>query len=870
MNKRSSKTPPAWADRFLEWYCNPHLLEDIQGDVHELYHRSARRSKRKADLIFIWNVIRFFRWKNIRRNSQRSTRQSIPFAMLKSYFITGVRNIMRNLVPSSINIVGLSVALGCAITIFLILDSYYNRDSFHEKGDRLYLLMSRMKSADEVENWAKGPYLLGSSLKDENSAVESVVRIQTEELSVRHGDVVFNEPVWFVDADFFNAFSYPLAYGAKTALFDNNNIVISEEIASKYFGHADVIGEELSVKYLTGEKSIYKIGAVLKRIPDKSSMFIHILIPMKNWEDKIEAHRREIQWKTWASSTFVVLKEGHRPEELNASLEKYKKLQNEANHKFQLQQVEFIPISKAAERSYDIKHSLSWSNIPAAMVALATVAVLLVLLACFNYMNVAVASVSTRLKEIGIRKVIGGGKKEIVQQFLIENIILCLLALLVGTALAYIIILPGFNSLYPIHVPFEFSSQGVMFGFFGVVLITVSVISGAYPAFYVSSFNPLKILSGKEKFGSKSLLSKVFLSFQFILSFTTIVGCLVFVNSSYYFESKDWGYAHEQHLFVPVHNVTQYHALKDRVAQNRHVLQYAGAESHIGYSQHTTVINYLDHQVNVIRFEVGFNYLQTMNVRLKEGRFFDEAIASDKTESVIVNQTFVRKMGWKDPLNQSFEFDHVKWYVVGVVEDFYFREFYNQIEPTMIHIGPEEKFEYLVVKTESGYASSVYDFIKQSWPSIAADDPFEGFFQDKVFEQFFNSNRSNNKIMYFLSAVAMILACMGLYGLLSYNLTRRLKEFSVRKIFGANLIHIFNLMNRDYLWILLFSFAVGAPLGFYMMGLMIHAAYPEDIPIKAWPFFITIGLMVFTVAITISTQLRRVAKENPTTTLRND
>jgi putative ABC transport system permease protein len=864
--------PPRWADRFLEWYCNPLLLEEIQGDAYELYIRTnVQKGKRFADLYFLWNVIRFFRWRNIRRKKDKNySRSSIPWAMLKSYFISGFRNILRHAVPSSVNIIGLSVALGCAITIFLVLDSYYNRDTFHEKGDRLYFLMNKMKSADEVENWARGPYLLGSSLKEEQSAVESMVRIQDEQLIVRHGDIVFNEPVWFVDPDFFNVFSYPLAYGPKTALFDNSNIIITEEIALKYFGRRDVIGEELSLKYLTGEKVVYKIGAVLEHVPDRSSMFIHILIPMKNWEDKIEAYHRKIQWKTWATSTFVVLKEGHQPEELKASIYKYKKIQNEVNDKFQLQDVEWIPINEVAERSYDIKRSLSWSNIPAAMIALGTVAIFLVLLACFNYMNVAVAAVSTRLKEIGIRKVIGGGKKEIVQQFLVENVVLCTFALLVGTALSYALILPGFNSLYPIHVPFEFSSQGMMFAFFGSTLLTIALVSGAYPALYVSSFNPIKILAGKEKFGSKSLLSKVLLSFQFILSFTTVVGCLVFVDSSHYFENKDWGYAHEQHLFIPVHNLAQYNALKDRIAQQPHVLQFAGSESHIGYAQHTTTVNYHDEQVNVTRFEVGFNYLQTMDVRMKEGRLFDPNIASDKKESVIVNEAFVRKMGWKDPLNQSFEFDHITWYVVGVVEDFNFREFYSRIEPVMIHIGPEEKFEFLVVKAEAGYASSVYNFIKQTWPSIAPDDPFEGFFQDKVFEQFFASNRSNNKIMYFLSAVAMILACMGLYGLVSYNLTRRLREFSVRKIFGANLLQIFHLMNRDYLWIVLAAFAIGAPLGFYMMGVMIHAAYPEDIPITVWPFVITIGVIITTVALTILAQLKRVATENPTITLRNN
>jgi putative ABC transport system permease protein len=861
--------PPKWASRFLEWYCRPDLIEEIQGDVYEMFYRKVSANENVAKVQFIWNVFRFFRLKNIKKQRTHRYQSNFSLSMYKSYLISGLRNITRNLTSSSINIVGLSIALACGVTIFLLIDSYYNRDKFHEKGDRLYLLMNKMKSADEVENWARSPYLLGPALRDEHNAIESVVRIQRDQLSVRHADIVFNQPVWFVDPEFLNVFSYHLLHGLPNALNDRNSIVLTEDMAIKYFGRTDVINEELSIKFPKEQKITFKISGVLKRIPDQSSMSINFLIPIQNWEDHVDP-APNIQWRTWAGSTFVLFRDGHQTSEINTVVDKYIKVQRDANDKFQIQSIEWIPIGQMGERSYDIAYALSWSNIPAAMIGLGVIAIALVLLACFNYMNVAVASVSTRLKEIGIRKVIGGGRKEIIQQFLVENTVLCALALGIGTILAATILLPGFNSLYPIHIPFEFSSSGSLFAFFGGVLLLVALISGAYPALYVSSFNPIKILRGKEKFGSKSLLSKSLLSFQFILSFTSIVACLVFVNSSDYFEKKDWGYDHDQHLYTAVKNIEQYNALKDLISQHKGVVSYAGSESHIGENIHSTNVNVGSEQVNVSRLEAGFNYLETMNVHLLQGRFFDEAISSDKKESAIVNEAFVRKMGWKDPLGQTFDFDNIKWYVIGVVKDFHYKEFYYEIDPMIIHIGPEESYKYVVVKAAGGSAVEVSDFIKKAWKSVAPDDPYEGAFQNEVFEQFFNSNRSNNKIMYFLSAVALVLVCMGLYGLVSYNLTRRLKEFSVRKIFGASLFQIFKLMNHDYLWIVLVAFTLGAPLGFYMMGLMIRSAYPEEIPIGPWPFVITILTMVLTVAFTIGTQLKRIAKENPTSTLRND
>jgi putative ABC transport system permease protein len=860
--------PPRWADRFLEWYCHPALLEDIQGDAYELFYRKSRENKRVAKLQFVWNVMRFFRWKNI-RPAQRNITSTPSLAMLKSYLITGMRSIFRNLTASSINIIGLSIALACGVTVFLLLDSYYHRDTFHEKGDRLYMVMNQMKSGDRLENWARAPFLLGSSVRDEQSAVESMVRIQRDHLSVRHQEKVFNESVWFVDPDFFNVFTYKLASGPTNVLHDKNNIVITEDLAIKFFGKTDVIGEELSVRITKQDKVVFKVGAVMERIPDNSSMFVNILIPMENYVDYIQP-KHEFHWRKWADATFVTLKAGHQPSDLNKGFDRYMKIQNEANDKFQMQSVEMIPMKDVALRSYDIVDSLSWSNVPEAMIILGAIAGLLVLLACFNYMNVAVASVSTRLKEIGIRKVVGSGKRQIIQQFMIENLLLCTIAIILGTALAYTLLLPAFNAMYPVHVPFRFSSNGMLLGFFAVTILAVAIISGAYPAIYVASFNAVKILKGKEKFGSKSFLSKSLLTFQFVLSFTTIVAGLVFVNSSEYWENKDWGYDHDQHFFVSVNGSQQFNALKDKVATQKHILAYAGAESHIGHADHTTTVNIGDEQLKVHRLEIGFDYLETMNVKLLRGRMFERDIASDHKESVIINEAFAKKMNWIDPLNKTFDFDNIKWYVVGVVEDFYYTEFYTEIQPTMIHIGPEEKFRYMVVKAEAGHINEVSEFLKNTWPSVSADHPYQGFVQNSVLDRFFAANRSNNMIMYFLASVAFLLACMGLYGLVSYNIARRIKEYSLRKVFGANLIHIFGLMNRDYIWIMIISLFIGAPLGFYMMDIMMRAAYPEEIPINIWPFIITLLAIVATVVLTVSSQLRRVARENPTSTLKSE
>jgi putative ABC transport system permease protein len=855
-------TPPKWADRFLAWYCRPDLLEEIQGDAYELYYRHVGAGKGKADLHFIWNVIRFFRPKNIRRKNRYS---SNSLTMFKSYLITGMRNMMRNIVTSTVNFAGMSVALGCAVMIFILLDSYYNLDAMHEKGDRIHLVANHVKNGDETLIWANSPAPAMPLLQD-NSAVEMTTAVSRDRGAVRFGEIVFQERIWFVEPTFLEMFSFEITSGDKHALKDKTQLVLTQAMATKYFGHSDPIGKALSIKFYNGQKHDFTVGAVAADTPANSSMYFDFLVPMAI-RDNLEP-QQSTDWTEYSRVTFVLLKAESDTAQLSKTLRVVGDTQRKTQTQFPIKRIELIPLKDVAQRSPEMSGSLSWGNAPAAMVGFAVVATFLVLLACFNYMNVAVASVSTRLKEIGIRKVIGGGKREIIQQFLVENMLLCALSLLAGTALAYFFLVPGFDSLYPVKIAFEFSSLTTILTFFGGLLILVALISGSYPAFYVASFNPVVILKGKEKFGTKSLLSKILLGSQFTLSFTTMICCLVFVWAGYYFETIDWGYDHSENIAVPVLTNGQFREMRDKAAQNPDIISFAGSHNHIGFSSSNATIRQAANTRNVIHFPVGFNYLETSNVRLKAGRFFDEHIASDSIEAVIVNESFVNMMGWKDALSQSFEKDSTKRFVIGVIGNFHYDDFYNEVDPVMFTVVDEKDFNYLVVKASPGRIGAVYDFLEQTWKQAAPDDPWRGFLQDDVFKNFFNSNRANNIVGYFISGTALLLACMGLYGLVSYNLTRRLKEFSVRKVFGANIFQIFRLMSNDYLWIVLISFGVGAPLGSYLINLLIQQAFPDPIPPSSLPYVITVGLMVLTVLLTVLTQVRRITTESPSVTLR--
>ncbi len=857
--------PPRWADRFLEWYCNPALLEQIQGDAYELFFRQAKENKRKADLLFAWNVIRFFRWKNMKKSE--STYSSQYTFMFKSYLMTALRSTLRNRTTSLINLLGLSLGVGVAITVFLFMDFMFHIDGFHIHCNRIYQITSHVQHDRETDLWGNSPWLLGPALEADQPSIESVVRVDMSDGAVRRNDVVFNEAIWFVDPDFLRIFSFPVVRGNPNALDHKTSLVLTVPIAEKYFGTADPIGQTLSIKFSNGSKEEFNVGAVIQR-PENSGMYPTVLLAMEKSED-IKS-QKNYDWSDQTDATFVMFKPGHPYSEIEGAMSKYLSLQNKSSTEWRIADFEFIPLPRLAQRSYEIHSAISFGGHPSGVWSLTTIAVMLLLLACFNYMNVSVATVATRLKEIGIRKVIGSRKKDIVQQFLTENFMLCFFSLVLGGLVSYLLFLPGLNTLYPFTVPFSFHSGNTAFLVFVGLLIFVGLVSGSYPSVYVSSFQPIRILRGREKFGQRGLFSRILLMVQFILAFTTIVGSFVFIDNSLYQKYKDWGYDHSQNMVVPVRSKEQFLALRDKAINFRSVEQVSGSVNHIGYQNTKVFFDHLQYRFQTILYPVGFGYTETMNLRLKAGRSFDKRIQSDYRESVLVNESFVEKMGWKEPLNQSFDYDSVKRYVIGVVRDFHYDGFYDPIGPALFTIGSEDHFRYLSVKVAKGTLAETETFLKGAWKEIAPDDPYEGIPQDRAFENFQRDNNANVKLLSFISFMAVGLACLGLFGLVSYNITRRLKEFSIRKVFGASLIQIFRLMNRDYAWILVSSFLIGAPAGFLLVNSLIQHIYPDPQPARALPFVIAIGLMMVTVVITVGSQMRRVAEENPSMTLKNE
>jgi ABC-type antimicrobial peptide transport system permease subunit len=785
--------------------------------------------------------------------------------MVKSYLKIGIRSAIRHRLNSSINIIGLALAVGCMITISMFVDHQYHADTFHDNIDRIYQVTNLISKQDGEEEWSDTPILLGPALMESASSIESMTRVEYSTVAVRYDQNVFSEFTWFVDPSFLQMFSFPVVAGDVAALQSKEQIIIEQALADKYFGSSDPIGRVMSMKFANGKKLDFVVGAVMRR-PSNSSLYMNILMSMEVFEDI--GVKDVYDWNYLTDATFLMVKPGASIDAVAESMSRYQELQNAASPEWTVDGFRFQPLRGLAAKGQSIVGAVSNGAHPAGLLSLLVIGFLLLLLASFNYMNVAVATAATRLKEIGIRKVIGGRKKEIIQQFLTENFLMCGLSVGVGALLSYWLFLPGFNSLYPIKTPFQFTDPLTAVLVFGGILVFAGLISGGYPAFYISSFTPISVLRGKEKFGQRGLFSRILLTLQFVLAFTAVVASFVFIDNSLYLKNKDWGYNHDLNIVVPVNNLTQFLALRDKAVGQGEIAAVAGAANHIGYQNTRNTFEHLGRRHEAVHYRVGFGYPETMNLRLQSGRFFDRSIQSDEQESVLVNESFVRMMGWENGLEQSFEYDSSKRYVVGVIGDFHYEGFYDPLGPVMFSISPDTSFRYLTAKAAAGSVGHAKDFLEKSWREVAPDDPYEGFLQDEVFENFYSDNNANIRLLSFISGIAILLGCLGLFGLVSFNITRRLKEFCVRKVFGANTPHLFRLMSRDYMWILLIAFGIGAPTGFFLMNFLIQHIYPDPQPAGILPFAAAISAMAITVGITVASQMRRVVRENPAETLR--
>lgn len=798
-------------------------------------------------------------------------------AMLANYVKLTYRNLLKQKAASLINIVGLSLALACSLVVYLFVQHHLSMDAFHEQADTIFLVGNVVDRNGKERISDRAPMPLGPVLEANFPQVERAVRIESGgEAVVRHQGEVFSERVWFADPGFFDLFTFPLATGDPSAIADEDAIFLSASAATRYFGQAPAVGQQLTLTFNQEYVRTFTVRGVAEPFPEHASFTFNLLVNFGIGQDV--GGDAVDDWRSNTLATFIQLRDPADVVALSEQMEPYRQLQNAANEVWPISAFRFTNLRDVSRKAHLASTSIAQGTNPATLLVLPLLAVLLLVLSSFNYMNIAISQATGRLKEIGIRKVMGSHKSQVVTQFLSEHMLLCLGALGLAILATHAFLLPAFNALFDQAAPLRLSladNLGLL-GFLVALLLLTGVAAGSYPALYMASFNPVIIFRGPQHPRSqRGWFTQSLLVLQFMIAFLTMAAGLVFYTNARYQAERDWGYAKEQMLVIRLSQEGQYPLLADALRQHPTVVDVGGSIHHVmprGSGPGGTFERPGGHQAEARRYDVSHTYLRTMGLRLKAGRLFDPSQATDATEALVINEAFAQALGLSatEALGERFPWDeHTTYTVIGVVDDFHEQDFSGPIQPSIFRIVEAGRLGHAVVRIQPGTSVQTEAAVAHIWAELFPDEPYEVFFQDTVFDAFYRENRRMTQIFAFGAGAALLISCLGLFGLTAQNITRRMKEISIRKVLGASVPHITQTVNQRFLVLLAIAALVALPLSYHLLDALLASMYSYRISLEAWPFLLAFAIVFLTAFLTIIAHTRKVSTAQPADILRN-
>ncbi len=893
--------PPQLAVRFLAWFCPSSLYEGVEGDLLEQFaadvlspgHSMGRGDStlRRARRRFVLNVINFFRVDIILRN--RFSFNLINTVMIGNYFKVASRNILKRKMYSFINAFGLSVGIAFCILIFLFIMDEKSFDQFHANKNQIYRLEEKSYDTwneNSGDRYARSAYLmkgLRNAIKDELPEVSLATRYNSGHSGiVRYNDKVFSEKgITYVDADFFKMFSFKIIAGNPGKLFSGKlETAITPEIAKKYFGDESALGKMLRVD-VDGDKE-FVITAIIEPAPANSSLRYDILLPQEN----ISNYERNVnQWGNFNTPTFVQLVPNTDFKKFISNLDKaIQKHMGEKLEKWRKQAATPVPANvKMLESEFTqlpdmhLKKEISWENVsdPQYSWILGGIAALILLIASINYVSLALTTSASRKTEVGIRKVAGAQRQQLVWQFSIESVVLSILSMVIGIVLVFLF-LPAFNQFTDKDIAISFSNIAPVLLASLTLTIFIGVVAGSYPAFFLSGFRPALVLKGTFTSKVQAGFTKPLVVIQFALSAFLIMSSVIMYRQMKFVTTKDLGYDKEQILVIPTQ--TGYNAsagkmverFRARLQREPWIVSVAGTglSFNQGYSRYGYKIK--GEQKAAYVYPVDPYYIPTLGAKLVMGRNFDERIAADSM-AIVVNEALVRDMKWTDPLNEYLNFQEdstgMGAKVIGVIKDYHFLSLEKSIEPMFLSMNKKDVgfLTTMLVKVTPGDVPDKLEKVRKAWTEISPDKPFDYSFLDEDVARQYQSYERWMSIMGLSTGFAILISCLGLFGLSGINALNRTKEMGIRKVMGAEVRNIFILLNRQFIWLAMIAFAIAAPLSWYVMTRWL----------KDFEFKITIGWELFAVSmaaglavalITVSYHALKTAWLNPAETLKNE
>ncbi|MFO0507569.1 MAG: ABC transporter permease [bacterium] len=870
MNKHK---PYGLALRFLAWFCPPSLYESIEGDLLEQFEVDVELvGEQNAKSRFVWNVLKFFRPEILLRN--KLLFNLFDNMMLFNYFKVASRVMLRNKAFTAINVFGLTLGMTGAFLLFLWIAREFTFDQFYTDKERIYKAWNRATDNGNVSCWDVTPRILAPTLQEQFSPIESAVSFAAwgDQLLFTVGEKrLLKSTGAYTDSSFLTMFSFPLLTGdVHTALSEPASIVITENFAHELFGDEDPFGETLNIG-ASGNTFPLKVTGILKDLPTNTDFNFEYLIPF-HFVDQLQGGM-ERNWGNNSVASYVKLKPGVDIESVNNQIKYIAKKNREQSKNIE---IFLYPLTKM--RLY----SKFENGVPAGgrieiIRMLGILGICLIAIACINFINLSTARAQRRTKEVAVRKVAGAFKFSLISQFLCESILTAMGAGVLSLMAAYLL-LPAFCNL--IQQPLKLNLTNPFFWMVGIAFIVViGILAGVYPALYLSSFKPVKILKGMKLSSSNRSFTRNFLVvMQFGFAVTLIISATVIHKQISFVQKRDAGYAKDNlvYQYMTGDFSKNYGAYKSELIQSGLAEAVTKTSSPITERwSNTSSIgwNGKDPQVNILfeRFYIDENISSTAKLTILEGRDMDLARFPSDSTAVIINEASAKAMGFKQPLGEVITDNGQDWHVVGVVKDFVLTSPFQKVEPLLL-FGCKGSWAFNVIhirlnstNTSQQNIAKLSELSKKYNP----DYPFEYNFVDAEYARKFANLRSTQMITNIFSAIAILIACLGLLGLSTYMIEVREKEIGIRKVMGGSVWSITKLLSFTSLKPIVIAIVLFSPMGWYAMNWWL-SSYAYRVSVDTWTIIFS-AVAVVTIALSITIlQTIRAAQTNPVDTLRNE
>lgn len=782
--------------------------------------------------------------------------------MWSNYILTSIRTIRKNKLFIGINLISLALAFSlCTIAYFNVqFNSDFN--TFFPKASQIYKVNSHRLTSDGTLRQGTSPLLLSQVINEDMANVKAV-RFHRQSKVIKLDDQRFRQSIGFVDPQFLELFEIPTTTGQKAAFSGKLETFINPEVAEKYFGEEDPIGKEIKIALSDDQSLSLVVKGVLTKLPKNTSFIFDILVPFDNYIDINNIVKND--WFQWIDGTFLYGK-SIDAKQLTSSLSRYLSAQNEVNKGQELAHYEVSSLLDWPSFENSMEKSNFMGHLhPASVFGTLSSAIAVLLLASFNFINTSIAISRKRLKEIGMRKVLGGRGKDLKAQFLVESLVQMFIAVLLSALITYFLT-DAYNTMFAYNIV-EFSriSIGHFIAFMAGVWLITGLLAGGYPAFYISNFGPLQILKSKVQFSKRNLFTKSLLTFQLLICVYNVFSLVLFIQNTQYQESLDRGYSVKSTINIPINGFEQFQVIKTEFEALKTVTSVKGTIHPIGFQSQNIRVDYLGNSYDVEGIHVGDGYLENLDVRLMKGDFFNKNSAES---FVMVNNMFAKTHD--DVLSEQLVKNGVRYTIIGVVDDFNLKTIMldNKIRPTVIFFAPEERYQYANVLINTDNPIQANKSLDAAWDKLFPEEQYLGFLQEDVMKQVRHTNTIMLNINSFVAVITLIISALGLYAMVYLNIQSRIKEFGIRKVLGASVQQIIYLINKEVVIMLSIACIGGLVIGNIVINIILDIVYAYHIEASANNFIIPILIVTFIVVLAIGYRTWQSAKENPVKHLR--